>query len=567
MDIRVPLFHVELGNILKMPTWFPNGWQKYLESANEHARMYKSYQLIITDECIFKENIMALLFRRFGGLNESCLKWWADSQFGDVLPNQSSTKVQASSKNGGMEASIRSWSDTHAKKEILTLGTTHITVNFIDLSFLLFSAIYDAEDIDDDDIDLSTMQGPLRVVCYSPDCYNIAKTLVLVEMMSNGVGGGVSGGMNIIDSVIQCWYSSTWSLDTLALFRSCVDRCISKFNLLKKSFLSPTTNDDEGGESKILAYLKLWSITDVSVTHAYKTWLRYTTYYFADIANYSNVNDRVAVAKYKLSGELLVGHVGSTMMFAGFFGRPRSLNECFYEGLPVDIHIRYEANENVISTYIDLLRDRIRGLQTLLLQHQIQISVRYGSVTPESAAIVRQMNPYTILWTGIPADLVLFHETAHLCSTSQTVHYGVTVQWGKQVKGVSIVDYTVARQRVRMMDCALQTLENLSLQTGPHSSGVVTSHIALSPFFQCEHCLGSLYYKQYVNHFQKLATQAMTARGQANGTVSAGSVQPNRGNGGIGIYTSLSPFFVLSRHPSLMYLTWTYNESIKFQHQ
>lgn len=72
-----------------MPNGFSQNIDAYLQAGNDHSRMFKIYETIITNSKIFNENIVVLLLKRFLDLFEPVVEWWSKAPEGDVYSTKS----------------------------------------------------------------------------------------------------------------------------------------------------------------------------------------------------------------------------------------------------------------------------------------------------------------------------------------------------------------------------------------------------------------------------------------------------------------------------------------------
>jgi hypothetical protein len=100
------------------------------------------------------------------------------------------------------------------------------------------------------------------------------------------------------------WYSAAWSSATLEAFQAAL------------STLLATCKHEL--QAEVLDFLHHWHLSDsVPLASSRKQWLDSTTdQYSSLIGNFKEKEDRMAMCSYVLTGQLLEGEVGSTVMFS-----------------------------------------------------------------------------------------------------------------------------------------------------------------------------------------------------------------------------------------------------------
>ena len=174
------------------------------------------------------------MLERLGLYGPETLAWWARAPFGDVRPrarNQYNTPI------------VHNFTNTPNTTEILTVGTVHVAVGFVDLGVLQWAILRPGS---------ATQHGPLRWIGVEMCAFNVAKALVVASMLTPDSGAAVH-------EVLQVWYSSTWSTHTHRAFRSALNTVVASRN--------PRSAEVE-------AYLSHWQKSDVSVKSARRLWLQ-----------------------------------------------------------------------------------------------------------------------------------------------------------------------------------------------------------------------------------------------------------------------------------------------------
>ncbi|PXF45034.1 hypothetical protein BWQ96_05207 [Gracilariopsis chorda] len=182
-------------------------------------------------------------------------------------------------------SSIRSnFGNSPSSTETMFHGTTHVSVGFNDLGCLLSAKFCTLETTE------STRQA-VRFVGFEKSEFSVAKSRVLAQMIGDPTVPLVH--------VLQVWYSSTWSNDTLNSFRRSVPKVLAQY----KEFPSPS-------EENIETYLQRWMIVaPVSVASARQTFMKDGNTHgrrnFSNICSFRRAKDRLALCHYFLTGEIL----------------------------------------------------------------------------------------------------------------------------------------------------------------------------------------------------------------------------------------------------------------------
>jgi hypothetical protein len=310
-----------------------------------------------------------------------------------------------------------SFSNAVARKEILETGRVHVAVGYVDLSFLLNA-----------DLVSGSCDGPLNFVGYEISPFNVAKTLVIAEMLQ------MHNVANLVDAVLQVWYSSCWSKSTLELFRLAV------VNVLQASPDAVMNND-------VSNILRVWeSAMPLPILEARREWLKKVDESLFDpVVNSTLKSTRETLSFYFLTGQLLPASVGSLTMFSlpHKFKSSRSRNEsCFYSLNRTDLLRHVGESNDFVAGAISLLRQNINRLHGWVIQKLVRITVErptFVSLSNTSTVSkIKQLSPWTISWNNCLDYWSIddFHRLARACSAEEnTVHYGYSMNWPTNVCG------------------------------------------------------------------------------------------------------------------------------------
>merc|ERR1712087_18430 len=101
---------------------------------------------------------------------------------------------------------FHSFSNTADRAVIIYSGQLHIAVGFCDLGLLTKCTIGQSK------------SGPVRFLAIDMSAYSVAKSYVIAEMLKNPK---ISS-----ESVLEVWYSSTWTAPTKSDFQSTLETII-----------------------------------------------------------------------------------------------------------------------------------------------------------------------------------------------------------------------------------------------------------------------------------------------------------------------------------------------------
>ena len=209
---------------------------------------------------------------------------------------------------------------------------------------------------------------------------------------------------------------------------------------------------------EVQALLSHWLTSDVKLFTARQKWLEVTAgCYRNEIGNFKQKVDRQALCAYVLTGELLMGEVGSVLMFSlpKDYSGAIALNESVFHVIDFEILMRKRLQcANIVVAATEFLKTGIDKLKKNIFNKSIIIDLNLEIVDisrPKILAEIAALNPYTISWSNIcdyckPAD---FHDMARQCSGKDTIHFGYSMNWPTRVFGVSMLDYAADKKEGR----------------------------------------------------------------------------------------------------------------------
>ena len=385
---RVPDLVSEFAQYMRnreMKDLFSREAERLLESVAVNYRTCSTFELIFYKEAPTHPLLDSphTLFKVLNSNDKRKINWYIDAPLYDVFINEFVEPY--------VDGIYHSFSNCQATKEILHSGTTHVAVGFVDLSILLWMRLKET----------GRTSEPFRFAGFEKCAFNIAKTLVIVEMLKRKDDG-------IVDAILQVWYSSCWSDDTLALFKSSVNKVI-----IEK--LSDNRH--------VCLILEEWSRCDAPSLHvARKEWLqKIDDEFFTPVVNSALKSSRNSLIEYFLTGQLLPATVGSIVMFKSPVGRSRN-ESCFHSLNFKDLIDATKKHKNdFVSGAISLFREGIIRLNNNVIGGLVVIKIEPPSTVsldfPGVIEKIRCMKPYTMSWNNCLDYMSIkdFHGLAKAC--------------------------------------------------------------------------------------------------------------------------------------------------------
>ena len=360
------------------------------------------------------------------------------------------------------------FSNVATEPYILVAGKTHLAVGFLDLGALAASLRIS---------NIASHSSPTRFVGFETSAYCVAKTAVVVAMLELGVDA---------DDILQVWYSSTWSSAAHRSFRAALASILALAGSRSSASSSGGTEAHAslpgsppaltGGLSSreplhpdVLAFLRHWSLADVSLADARAGWLKSAQRHNRSlgwICIFREKNDRLALCLYSVTGQLLPADAGSVTMFSIPSGSGEiALEENFLQSIQPQLlyAARRAGSPDIVQAGIGILRSGILSLANVIRSGKLAIELRYARVEPESSAVlasIRDLSPWTILWSNVPDYYAKrdFHRMARVCSPAEdTMHVAHSMNWPLDVLGTSYIDYLGHLKGAALASWALST--------------------------------------------------------------------------------------------------------------
>lgn len=442
-----------LSHPMGLPIGVDHGWAlKYLDRSYNNAAMlpYSMEMSIRNPE--WTPSIRDTI-HRLGNNDPRKLRWWSCVDEGFVYDDGQSHTLD---QGWYPTCMIRhSFSNQVYSAETFICGTTHVAVGFVDLGMLLFS-------------DFIAVDGhpsvPCRFVGVESSPYAIAKALVLWQMLQQAPPPSQSAIRQAhLKSVLQVWFSTTWTNDTRA-----------RLDVALKTLLSDSSTSSNS--QRVRRLLQYWRASaGVPLHQARSEHAKSTDENQSYIGCLLRKADRVAMARYELTGDVGVGNkpaCGNILRF-----------DC-----PSDVPPA-EQDESILCTLelqsvISAVQKAggsisvLEAAEALLLTglDKLSISCRAGHVTTEFRCApfenivdeIAALSPRTISWSNIPDYFTptQFHRLARLCSVQGTLHWASSMNWVSKVRGAFLMDYESATTRSKILESSHKAFRENLEETG-----------------------------------------------------------------------------------------------------
>jgi tetratricopeptide (TPR) repeat protein len=480
--LPMPSFHLELAK--------HRGWPKGVD-----VQWAKSHLHFVYEQCSSLPYSMQFAFSQEGNVfadvnmlkrangQPARLKWLfcnKERQNGDVMPEEVLGSIHYP------EYLRQPFTNQAYRKELLSLGTVHVAVGFVDLGVLLSCDIVDAPE---------GRTGPLRFVGVELSCFAVAKSLVIWQMTKDAANGKTSA-----DAILQVWFSSTWLPSTEVSFRAAVRAVRSQGDTFY------------GSNEKVSSILEHWTASrGVSLKRARAHWAETVTTQSSGIGHMKQLDDRLDMAAYELTGDVFVGQsaqlTGSICWWDCPDGTPANQSDqTFLSATDVQLVLKERSpKQSFFHAAEAFLIRRVAKMITWAGSGAITVEAKIGNVSdlvPQIAAL----NPWTMSWSNV-SDYYRtseFHRIARACSVNgDTMHFAYSMNWSTDVAGSHLIDYNASEQRKklfeegnRVMDILYQRLDFKSVFRYPPPE---------NPMNIVDYALGMLWRTKWIDHFFAIA--------------------------------------------------------------
>ncbi|GBB90310.1 hypothetical protein RclHR1_17200002 [Rhizophagus clarus] len=424
---------------------------------NDARSSFKALQFV---EKFLNNNIVKIsdpknLEKRWGELSENLTKFLTSPRkYGDIFTKKTKNPYVGDKGRGAL-----SFSNMPKVRLSLDQGKTHVAVGFVDLDLLLRAKMIR-------NIHSAAQPQPNKFIGYEGSVYAVAKTNVIKEMMI---------GKAPIRSIIEVWFSTVWTMETLKHFETAVNVVLQYGNAPNNKPPNPMKNEIHPKVRSLISHWRESIEAPKSRQEAHKLWVE--TFNSEDgtlsiIANLNEPRDRVQVARHILTGEFPLmddqqekNLIASITMFNCNDGiSPHSTSEFMFQMMPMDAILpKYKRKEtSFLSALYNYLEDGTTKACTWLSPpagkaKAIEIYLHFQTVNndnPELLTSIRRLNPWTISWSNICDYFYArdFHKLLRACSANDTVHVMTSMNWITEVFGAHIMEYERNQRREMFME-------------------------------------------------------------------------------------------------------------------
>ena len=319
---------------------------------------------------------------------------------------------------------FHSFNNSSQIKVALNFGKNYVSIGFSDLHLVLNHEMRPYKN--------ST--GPVNLFLYDCCPFVCAKSKVLLRMFQDE---SLSP-----ESIFQVWFSSGWSSKTESDF---LVNCVKVLE-----FDTQLDND-------VRAIIEAWLASPrIKLSESRQKWITAMGSVENDCYNLTEEIDRVQLARYYLTGELLASEVGSKTFFSNppsqLHSYKRWNDECFLysQNLP---EIKDNGKSFLSSVVDDVLGKIALGKKNMVDgQGLLKVHIYRNRINPENTALldeIKSLKPWVVVWSNLCDYFtrVDFIFMARYISDSETMHSGHTMNWVQSVFGTEISDYHVSMRK------------------------------------------------------------------------------------------------------------------------
>jgi hypothetical protein len=373
-------------------------------------------------------------------------------KIGDIF-----TEKMKSPYLGGKGVSDQSFSDMPKQNLTFEQGKVHVAVGFVDLDLLLRAKITQSK---------NSIEQSHKFIGYEGSVYAVAKTNVIKEMMVKKAP---------IRSIIEVWFSSVWTTETLKHFEKAIKSVLRFGDAPNDGPPNPTKNELHPKVRSLISHWNKSIKSPKSQQEAYKLWAK--TFNSEDnvffiVANLVEPRDRVQVIRHILTGEFPLMDdqspndlIASITMFNCNNGiSPHSSNEFMLQMMPIGTILSKNQSKEIsfLNAIYNFLENAIIKVCNWLspLEEQaekIEIYLHFQLVTNDNSALlasIRQLDPWMMSWSNICDYFYVhdFHKLLRACSGNDTIHVMTSIDWFKEVFGAHIMEYDGRVRRGMLID-------------------------------------------------------------------------------------------------------------------
>jgi hypothetical protein len=353
----------------------------------------------------------------------------------------------------------------------LSQGMIHVSFGFNDLSELLSSKI------------TTSNVGPLRFIGVEKSAFSVARSLVILEMLRDE--------KSPIKCVIQVWYSSGWTKETLKHFRVACQKSLTTWE-----------KHDE-----VSTYLHYWILTEpISALDARTHWIKTvqdnSSSMITDSASFHRLKDRLSILHYLLNGEIIPAHERENETSTSSSGNksfkkktqksPKKFthkvsrapadygsmvfwtvppncapleSDIFFNAISMETLLdNFNETQSIVDNLIDIRIQQLSELRQMLVEGIVSAELWCDSVEPANDNLIRKiaaLKPETVSWSNLvdysDHGFKSFHQVAKQLNAKR--HFGQSMNWICMVYGACLTDYIAMGDTQRVNEILAEALQ------------------------------------------------------------------------------------------------------------
>jgi len=438
-DFRRELFHQDAG----LPTGINEKWAfDYLDTVWKQCCNLPHLAESEIKAPNFTPNELDF-YKRLNSNHPKKVEWYCEPPSpGDVFPVDTIVDDERTVYGSLVR---QSFSNSVYLKEALYKGTTHVAVGFVDLGMLFAASLQEPPD---------GQSGPLHFLGIDMCPCVVAKTLVIWEMLKQ-TPRTLQKRKDHIRSVAQVWFSTTWSETTGDAVKTAL---VSLFARSRKPY-----------HPEVDRLLQHWLDAPlISLEEARKHHCMTSNDDFSSIPYLKRKSDRIAQAKYELTGDFALGGepcYGNTLRFDCPDGTaPLDTNETIFTVLSFeDITETLSPSVSTLEAAERIVLANVSKMADWAVAGDVSVELVCAKIQDKLEDVIAA-RPWTMSWSNV-LDYMKhsdFHRMARACSAhGETVHFAYSMNWTNSVFGTYIIDYYNAKERSSFIDAANYTMRRI----------------------------------------------------------------------------------------------------------
>ncbi|XP_057300827.1 uncharacterized protein LOC130635505 isoform X1 [Hydractinia symbiolongicarpus] len=314
--------------------------------------------------------------------------------------------------------------NTPVKEKKFEFGKTYVFIGYVDLLQLVMGVF--------------TGDAGKKAAFFGFDMSEIcvARSLIVYEMMKM---------QSSLDSILEVWFSTGWSKDTLKTFKNACTRVITS------SKQTPNVRD----------LISHWRHATITLKEAVSRWQAVLLQNdpMGAVSSLLKKQDRIDFCRYELTGQIfgqleLQCH-GNVSMFSmtSPFKHYNLQYGPFLQSFNFSKNFHYDGN--LFRSLEIYYKSKLQALVKLVAEGKVECTLRVMTVQLENKDAIehiQSLGPDHINWNNV-ADFMRkesFFNLAYACSTKKTTHSMHFLNWSTIVCGTHILEYDGNRLEFHM---------------------------------------------------------------------------------------------------------------------